>query len=105
MRPTWKAATMVEPFEKLSGSTSVLWMVSVDALHVACVNGSELTTVVAACAAVASVSDAASAAPTAGARRWDSDRNDRRMVFFLSTIATSRRLVALAHQCADATPA
>src|SRR3954465_7054298 len=48
MRPTWKAATIVAPFAKLSGSTSVLWLVRADALHVACVNGSELTGVVAA---------------------------------------------------------
>src|SRR4051812_28752735 len=85
MRPTWKAATIVAPFAKLSGSTSVLWLVRADALHVACVNGSELTGVVAACAPLASASDAVSATPTAGTRRWDSDRNDKRISFFLST--------------------
>src|SRR3954469_22937919 len=85
MRPTWKAATIVEPVAKLSGSTSVLWLVRADALHVAWVNGSTLTTVVAACAAPASASDAVSATPTTGTRRWDSDRNDTRISFFLST--------------------
>src|SRR5437763_1953592 len=48
MRPTWKAATIVEPFEKVSGSTSVWWLVVFDALQVAWVKGSVLMVVVAA---------------------------------------------------------
>ena len=56
MRPTWKAATIVEPSENVSGSTSVRWLVVLDALHVACVNGSVLTMFVAARAAPAKVS-------------------------------------------------
>jgi hypothetical protein len=42
MRPTWNAATIVEPFEKLSGSTSVRWLVAVEPRQVAWVNGSLL---------------------------------------------------------------
>src|SRR5262245_8658650 len=42
MRPTWKVATIVEPFEKLSGSTSVWWLVVLEAAHVAWVKGSVL---------------------------------------------------------------
>src|SRR5215475_10584399 len=44
MRPTWNTATIVEPLEKVSGSTSVWWLVVADAAHVACVNGSVLST-------------------------------------------------------------
>jgi hypothetical protein len=57
-RPTWKAATIVEPFANVSGSTSVWWFVVVDALHVACVNGSVLICAVAADTAAATASDA-----------------------------------------------
>src|SRR5437588_4483910 len=39
---------MVEPFENVSGSTVVWWLVVLDAAHVACVNGSVLMWVVAA---------------------------------------------------------
>src|SRR5438270_4960221 len=39
---------MVEPFENVSGSTIVWWLVILDAAHVACVNGSLLIWVVAA---------------------------------------------------------
>src|SRR5215813_7349355 len=44
MRPTWNVATIVEPLEKLSGSTSVWWLVVADPAQVACVNGSLLMT-------------------------------------------------------------
>src|SRR5262249_58649419 len=44
MRPTWNVATIVEPLEKLSGSTSVWWLVVADPAQVACVNGSVLMT-------------------------------------------------------------
>src|SRR4051812_44189974 len=40
MRPTWKAATIVDPFAKVSGSTLAWWLVVALALHVAWVNGS-----------------------------------------------------------------
>src|SRR5437588_4883948 len=39
---------MVEPFENVSGSTVVWWLVVLDAAHVACVNGSVLMWLVAA---------------------------------------------------------
>lgn len=42
MRPTWNAATIVEPLENVSGSTSVAWFVVADATQVACENGSLL---------------------------------------------------------------
>src|SRR5215475_4281321 len=44
MRPTWNVATIVEPLEKVSGSTSVRWLVVADPAQVACVNGSLLMT-------------------------------------------------------------
>src|SRR5262250_2168573 len=44
MRPTWNTATIVEPLEKVSGSTSVWWLVVADPAQVACVNGSVLMT-------------------------------------------------------------
>ena len=47
-RPTWKVATMVEPFEKVSGSTSVWWFVVFDAAQVTWVKGSVLIVIVAA---------------------------------------------------------
>src|SRR6266704_5864782 len=47
-RPTWKVATMVEPFEYVSGSTSVWWFVVAEAAQVACVKGSVLRCTVAA---------------------------------------------------------
>src|SRR3954447_26219735 len=40
MRPTWKAATIVDPSAKVSGSTLAWWLVVALALHVAWVNGS-----------------------------------------------------------------
>src|SRR4051812_47325820 len=40
MRPTWYAATMVLPWEKVSGSTFAWWFVVAEALQVACVKGS-----------------------------------------------------------------
>src|SRR3954452_12054358 len=42
IRPTWNAATIVEPFEKGSGSTSVRWFVAVDPWQVDWVKGSLL---------------------------------------------------------------
>ena len=48
MRPTWKAATIVEPLENVSGSTSVWWLVVAEAAQVAWVKGSVLMVVVAA---------------------------------------------------------
>src|SRR5262245_40260423 len=50
IRPTWKVATIVEPFEKVSGSTSVWWLVVLDAAQVAWVNESVLIVVGAAAA-------------------------------------------------------
>src|SRR5882672_580200 len=41
-RPTWKVATIVEPLEKVSGSTSVWWYVVLEAVQVAAVKGSLL---------------------------------------------------------------
>ncbi len=41
-RPTWKEATMVEPLENVSGSTSVWWNVWAEAVQVALVKGSLL---------------------------------------------------------------
>src|SRR6185437_3887105 len=79
MRPTWKAATIVEPFANVSGSTSVWWLVGLDALHVAWVNGSTLTCCTAASAAAAKVNAAVSATPTTEARRRYSDRSDGRI--------------------------
>src|SRR3954451_21834868 len=61
MRPTWNAETIVDPFEKVSGSTSVLWLVVLVAAHVACVNGSVLMCVVAAPAAAGNPRAAATA--------------------------------------------
>src|SRR4051794_20075751 len=40
MRPTWKAATIVDPSANVSGSTLAWWLVVALALHVAWVNGS-----------------------------------------------------------------
>jgi hypothetical protein len=85
MRPTWKAETIVAPFAKVSGSTSVWWFVVLEPLHVACVNGSELTgnTAASAAAAAESVSAAVSATPNA-TRRGDGARSDTSIyVFFL----------------------
>src|SRR5437867_308145 len=48
IRPTWKVATMVGPFENVSGSTSVWWFVVVEPAQVACVKVSLLI-----CSAVA----------------------------------------------------
>src|SRR5690242_1817331 len=70
---------MVDWFENVSGSTSVLWFVVVDAWHVACVNGSSLTRDVAARAPVANTNDAASATPTTG-----TPDNERRISSSLS---------------------
>src|SRR3954470_12304906 len=69
IRPTWKAETIVAPFAKVSGSTSVLWFVSADAVHVVCVNGSELIGSTAARAAVARASAPRHAIPSAGTPR------------------------------------
>src|SRR5689334_19676327 len=85
MRPTWKAETIVDPFANVSGSTSVAWLVVLDALHVACVNGSELIFVTAAWATAPTASIATSATPTASATRWDRNCSDRRISFSLST--------------------
>src|SRR5258706_15941033 len=41
-RPTWKVATIVEPLEKVSGSTSVWWYVVLEAVQVAAVKGALL---------------------------------------------------------------
>src|SRR3954468_14394175 len=101
MRPTWYAATIVEPLEKLSGSTTVLWLVVVEALQVACVNGSELMCGTAAWAADAKASAAVNATPSTKKRRRDSDRNDRRISYFLSTThraVTGRMDASPAHQ-------
>src|SRR4051794_17617926 len=68
MRPTWKAATIVDPFEKVSGSTSAWWLVVVDALQVAWVNGSDATLIVAADATCVGTPTAATAAAAATAR-------------------------------------
>src|SRR3954449_5221862 len=84
MRPTWKAETIVEPLANVSGSTSVWWLVVVDALHVACVNGSELICSTAASAAGAPASAALSATPSARKCRRGSDRTDGRISGFLS---------------------
>src|SRR3954454_20002583 len=94
MRPTWYAATIVEPFAKVSGSTSVSWLVVLDPLHVACVNGSELMSSTAASAAGATASAAVIATPSARERRRDSDRSDRRISYFLSTTDQGRELAA-----------
>src|SRR3954471_11166991 len=72
MRPTWKAATIVEPLANVSGSTSVRWLVVLDALHVACVNGSELIETTAARALAARANAPNSARPSAGAPRRNS---------------------------------
>src|SRR5712691_1002122 len=48
IRPTWKVATMVEPFEYVSGSTSVWWFVVAELAQVACVKRSLLICSVAA---------------------------------------------------------
>src|SRR3954467_11741941 len=90
MRPTWYAATIVEPLAKLSGSTSVWWLVVADALHVACVNGSVLTVVTAASAAGARATAAVRATPTTRDRRADEDRSDRRIWTFLFDDAQGR---------------
>jgi hypothetical protein len=52
IRPTWYAATMVEPEEKVSGSTFARWLVAEEALQVAWVNGSVPMSFVAADAVV-----------------------------------------------------
>src|SRR5436190_11017938 len=65
IRPTWYAATMVEPEEKVSGSTFARWLVAEEALHVAWVNGSVPMSVVAADAVVAPPSRPAASAPAA----------------------------------------
>src|SRR5258706_16160588 len=57
-RPTWKVDTTVEPNEKVSGSTSVRWLL------VGFVNGSELICVRAGCAASAD-QDSATRSPAA----------------------------------------
>src|SRR5258708_37130308 len=41
-RPTWKVATIVEPLEKVSGSTSVWWYVVLEAVQVAAVKGAAM---------------------------------------------------------------
>src|SRR5438128_4269225 len=73
MRPTWNAETIVDPFENVSGSTSVLWLVVVDPAQVAWVNGSVLMSVVAARAAAGRSRIAATAALSTAARRLDGD--------------------------------
>src|SRR5437764_338589 len=63
MRPTWKAPTIVEPLEKLSGSTSVRWLVTADAAHVDCTNGSDEICSAAAPATAGTARTAATATP------------------------------------------
>src|SRR5258706_15210457 len=41
-RPTWKVATIVEPLEKVSGSTSVWWYVVLEAVQGAAGKGAVL---------------------------------------------------------------
>src|SRR3954469_21031673 len=77
MGPPWYAATIVEPFAKVSGSTWVWWLVVLDALHVACVNGSELTSRTAASPAGARASAAVSAAAGISKHPRDNERGDR----------------------------
>src|SRR3954451_8005653 len=103
MRPTWYAATTVEPFEKLSGSTTVWWLVIADALHVVCVNGSASICSTAASAADAKASAAASATPGTKKRRRGSDRNDRRISYFLSTTHRAIGATLLRRPCACTT--
>src|SRR5690348_15974508 len=70
MRPTWYAATIVEPFEKLSGSTFAWWFVEADPWQVACVYGSEpITRAVAALAGETTDRAIAMAAMTAARPR------------------------------------
>src|SRR3954468_1092240 len=69
MRPTWNAETIVEPFENVSGSTSVLWLVVLDAAHVPCMNGSELMSTVAAPAVAGSARTAMTRATLESMRR------------------------------------
>src|SRR5436309_678905 len=45
IRPTWKVATIVEPFEYVSGSTSVRWFVRAEPAQEACTKGSVLIAV------------------------------------------------------------
>src|SRR4051794_10049069 len=85
MRPTWKAETIVERSANVSGSTSVWWLVVADALHVPCVNGSELTGSTAASAAPASTNVPSTPTPAAQAPRRNDDRSSRPMSYFLST--------------------
>src|SRR3954471_20587741 len=66
-------------------------MVVLDALHVACVNGSVVIDITAASAAGASANAAVSPTPSTSERRWDSDRNDRRISYFLSTTSGPER--------------
>src|SRR5215208_1038485 len=97
MRPTWKAATIVEPLAKVSGSTWVWWEVVFDALQVACVNGSELTVSAAALAAPARANSPTSATPSAAATLRDSKPSDRGISYFLST--TTIALSGLGRHC------
>src|SRR6059058_3404603 len=78
MRPTWNAATIVEPLEKLSGSTSAWWLVVADAAHVACVNGSLLMTTGPAADAVS----AGASTPPATVAAATADRAIFRLAFF-----------------------